>query len=164
MDEEPWSEANARRRLARLAPALAIRTDDPQFLPSHSNDAWRIGDVVLRVCWRGDPQRFVKEAALAAALPREVGYPELLGAGAAEGMTWTLTRRVEGVTLDEVWLDPDPGRVRSILDDFAGRLRALHAWAPAGEAAALLRAHAQAPVETTEAVLGRDVLSLPMAR
>jgi aminoglycoside phosphotransferase (APT) family kinase protein len=162
--DEPWSEANARRRLAGLAPSLPIRIEAPQFLPSYSNDAWRIGEAVLRVCWRGDPRRFVKEAALAAALPREVGYPELLAAGEADGMTWTLTRRVEGVTLDGVWLDPDAGRVQAVLDDYVEKLRVLHAWRPSGEAAALLRAHADAPAETVEAVLGRDVVPLPMAR
>jgi len=163
-DDEPWSEANARVRLARLASALPVPTEDPRFLPSYSNDAWRLGEVVLRVCWRGDRQRFVKEAALAASLPWEVGYPDLVASGETQGMTWMITRRVEGVTLDAVWLDPDAGRVRAILDDYATRLRALHAWRPTGEAAALLQTHAEAPAETVEAVVGRDVTPLPMGR
>lgn len=164
-DGEPWSEANARRRLARVAPALPLRVGEtPQFLPSNSNDAWRLGEAILRVCWRGDRQRFAKEAALAAALPPEVGYPDLLGAGQAEGMTWTLTRRVEGVTLDSVWLDPDHSLVRAILDDYARKLQALHAWTPTGEAGSLLRAHARSPADTAEAALGRDVTPLPIGR
>ena len=164
MDDEPWSEANARMRLARLAPLLPVPIEDPLFLPSNSNDAWRLGEMVLRVCWRGDRQRFVKEAALAASLPAEVGYPELVAAGEAEGMTWMVTRRVGGLTLDQVWFDPDAGRVRVILDEVAARLKALHAWSPLGEAAALLRAHAEAPADTVEAVVGRDVTPLPFAR
>ncbi len=163
--DEPWSEASARGRLARLAPALPIRIDAaPRFLPSNSNDAWLIGEVVLRVCWRGDPQRFVKEAALAVALPASVGYPELLGAGEAAGMRWTLTRRVAGVTLDRAWLDPDPGRLRAIMGDYARKLKALHSWSPAGEAAGLLSAHARTPVETRDDALGRDVMPLPISR
>ena len=164
MDDEPWSEASARRRLARLAPSLPVPVDEPRFLSSFSNDAWRLGDMVLRVCWRGDRQRFVKEAALAASLPREVGYPELVATGEVEGMTWMITRRVDGVTFDEVWLDPDAGRVRAILDDVAGKLRALHAWTPTGDAAALLRDHADAPAESLESVVGCDVTPLPMPR
>lgn len=164
MDDEPWSEASARLRLAQLAPSLPIAVEDPWFLPSNSNDAWRLGDVVLRVCWRGDRRRFVKEAALAASLPAEVGYPDLIAAGESEGMTWMVTRRVDGVTLDEVWFDPDTGRVGAILEEIGVRLQVLHAWRPTGEAAVLLRNHAEAPAETLEDVVGRDVLPLPMAR
>jgi aminoglycoside phosphotransferase (APT) family kinase protein len=164
VDDEPWSEANAWRRLARLAPVLPVPVEAPQFLPSNSNDAWRLGETILRVCWRGDPQRFVKEAALAASLPLEVGYPELLAAGEADGLTWALTRRVEGVTLDRVWLDPDAGRIRAILDDYAHRLQALHAWAPTGEAAALLHAHAAVSAKTPAEAVDLDVTPLPVVR
>ncbi|HEX4741772.1 MAG TPA: phosphotransferase, partial [Caulobacteraceae bacterium] len=163
-EDEPWSEARARLRLARLALALPVAVEAPQFLPSYSNDAWRLGETILRVCWRGDRQRFVKEAALAASLPPEVGYPELLAAGQAQGLTWALTRRVAGVTLDRVWLDPDAGRVRATVEDYAHRLRALHGWAPTGEAAAELQLHAAAAARTPAEAVDLDVTPLPMAR
>ncbi|HEY2051386.1 MAG TPA: phosphotransferase [Caulobacteraceae bacterium] len=163
-DEEPWSEASARRRLAQLAPVLPVAVEDPRFLPSNSNDAWRLGETILRVCWRGDRRRFIKEGALAAAVPPDVGYPELLASGETDDMAWMVTRRVGGVTLDDVWLDPDAGRVRAILDDFAGRLRALHAWRPGTETANLLQAHAAALATTAEAAVDLDVTPLPMSR
>jgi hypothetical protein len=163
--DAPWSEASARARLLRLAPALPVRLDrEPRFLPSFSNDAWDLGEAVLRVCWRGDRRRLAREARVGAALPREIGYPQVLGAGEFEAMTWTLTRRVDGVTLDEVWLDPDLGRVRAIIGDFADRLRRLHVWRPPAETAALFRAHADAPLDTAEEVTGHDVLPLPLSR
>ncbi len=165
MTDEPWSEANARVRLRRLAPALPVAiTDEPAMIPSFSNDVWALGDVILRVCWRGAPERLLREAVLGAAAPAAVGYPEVLGSGAFEGMAWTLTRRVAGRMLHEVWHDPDRGRVRAVIAHLGERLRALHAWTPTGEAASALRAHAAARPVGVEAIIGQDVVPLPLER
>jgi hypothetical protein len=63
----------AAARRARLARVLA-RAGVPAAVPvlmalGDSNDVWRIGPVVLRICWRGDRNRFAREAAVTAVLP-----------------------------------------------------------------------------------------------
>jgi aminoglycoside phosphotransferase (APT) family kinase protein len=162
---EPWSERAALRRLGSLAPDLPLRIErEPRFIVSYSNDAWDLGEIVLRVCWRGDRQRLRREAAIGAALPADVGYPQVLGAGESGDVTWTLTRKASGVTLDRAWGDPDEGRVRAIMADFAERLKRVHAWTPREPVAALLAAHARSEPTGAEAVIGRDVLPLPLAR
>lgn len=163
--EEPSSEASALRRLARLAPALPVRlAAAPQFVVSYSNDAWDLGELFLRVGWRDGRERLTREAVIGAALPEAVGFPELLGAGAYEDLTWTLSRRMQGVTLGAMWLDADRGRLRAVVAHLAERLRALHAWTPTGEAAAMLAAHAADRPEAAEAIVGSQVIPLPMER
>ena len=106
---------------------------EPELVTSHSNDAWYVrsasaGDAVLRVCWIGDRERLLREAAVGRVLPHEVGYPSVLASGAltldetvggealdgdavgGEPLTWMLSRRLEGTTLRTVWLELDPGQ------------------------------------------------------
>jgi hypothetical protein len=45
----------------------------------YSNDTWRIGPLVLRVCWPGEVERMEREASVAANLPPDVRYPPLVG-------------------------------------------------------------------------------------
>lgn len=72
----PWDEAVARRRLARVAAAAHLSlTGDEAFVESGSNDAWLLPDAVLRVCWRGDVDRLVRESELALALPDGIPGP-----------------------------------------------------------------------------------------
>jgi hypothetical protein len=75
-----------------------------------------------------------------------------------------LTRRIGGVTLDQVWLNPDRGLVRAVMADYAHRLKVLHAWTPPQDIADLLVEHARARPEGVEAVIGIDVLPLPLER
>ena len=64
-----------RQRLARVLREVRVPAGTPVLLASDSNDTWRIGSVVLRICWRGDRDRFAREAAVTAALPPGVPYP-----------------------------------------------------------------------------------------
>lgn len=72
-------------------------------LLSYSNDTWRIGSRVLRICWQGDVRRLEREAALAVLLPSEVRYPALIGAGRTGELTWTVTQWIDAVPLAEAW-------------------------------------------------------------
>ncbi|WP_026554733.1 hypothetical protein [Arthrobacter sp. 35W] len=80
--------STARQRLEDVLPAAGLSlADDSVLLESNSNDVWAItdpdrGTVVLRICWRGDRQRMLREAAVGRELSRVVGYPEVLAAGA----------------------------------------------------------------------------------
>ena len=141
-DHEPWSREAALERLRRLAPSLPVRIPpEPEFLESFSNDASRMGDVVLRVCWRGDRSRLIREAALAAALPAAIGFPEVLGAGESDELSWMLCRKVHGQGLGAVWFDMPDTRLRTVMADYARVLNVLHAWSPTEPIAAMLAEH-----------------------
>src|SRR5690348_7941412 len=72
---------NADERLDALLRTDAVAlAGDPTLRESYSNDTWLARtadgeDVVLRVCWIGDRRRLLREAAVGACLPPEVGYP-----------------------------------------------------------------------------------------
>jgi hypothetical protein len=50
------------QRLRRAHAASGRDGADAVSLPSDSNDAWLIGAVVLRICYRGDRKRFERAA------------------------------------------------------------------------------------------------------
>jgi hypothetical protein len=99
-------QAAAAARQARLTRVLGIARVPAQTLvpiASDSNDVWRIGAVVLRICWRGDRDRFARAAALTAALPPGIPYPEIVDAGHNDELAWQVTRAVDGVPLAAAW-------------------------------------------------------------
>ncbi len=49
-------DSHTRLRLVAGAAGLTL-AEPPTLLPSDSNDAWKVGGFVLRVCWRGDRHR-----------------------------------------------------------------------------------------------------------
>jgi hypothetical protein len=111
----------------------------PEPITSYSNDAWYVrsasaGDVVLRVCWIGDRERLLREAAVGREVPVEVGYPEVLGWGEVtvdgEAITWMTSRRLPGTTLRTVWPELDERQREQALQDVARPLQALHGWRP----------------------------------
>jgi hypothetical protein len=62
---EPWNEASATARLDRISTQLPVdRSNGLEFVESNNNDVWKIGDLYLRVAWRGDRSRLTREAAL----------------------------------------------------------------------------------------------------
>lgn len=69
------------RRLHRALAASGRDEADAVPLRSDSNDVWLIGDVVLRICYRGDRKRFEREALVSAAMPASVRVPRLLAQG-----------------------------------------------------------------------------------
>jgi hypothetical protein len=93
------------------------------------NDAWRLdGDRFLQICWRGDRDRFIREASMAATVP--VPYPAPLDFGRDGDLSWILSPRVAGRTLDDAFTDAPEPPPRSYVRELAGLLRALHAWQP----------------------------------
>lgn len=84
-------------RAERLAPA-----EPPSLIDSESNEVWRVGDVIVRICWRGDRRRLVREALVAERLPAEIGYPEVLAVGQDSDLSWMVRRAVPGVPVERV--------------------------------------------------------------
>ncbi|MEV6845015.1 aminoglycoside phosphotransferase family protein [Actinoplanes sp. NPDC051411] len=161
-------DAVSRARLARVLRVARLPAEaagmPPVLLPSDSNDAWRIGPVFLRICWRGDRGRFAREAAVTRALPSGVPYPEVLDTGSDGDLAWQVTRVVEGVPLATLWRGLSRARQRDAVHQIGQALAALHAHRfPAGVVAELA---APRPVGDTSAsaFVGADITPLPLRR
>jgi scyllo-inosamine 4-kinase len=70
---------------------------------SFTNVVWLFPDVVLRVAAVPSSRTLVTEASLLPLLPAQVGAPDLLDAGEAEGRCYLLVRRIPGVDLQTAW-------------------------------------------------------------
>lgn len=151
----------ARERLTRIGVRVP---DDAQYVVSWSNDAWLCGDVVVRVCFRGDRTRMIREAALGAALPPECLYPRVLDCGSDDDLVWMVVARVPGTDLWERWKEMPHAQLRPIAEQFADILRSLHAWTPPSDVLSALRAHDIAAGPEPSAVTGHDLLPLPSRR
>jgi aminoglycoside phosphotransferase len=99
-------------------------------LDGASNDTWRIGDRVLRVCWRGDLDRMGREAELLAALPPEIPAARPLDCGRDEQFSWLLLPRLPGTTLSDAWPVAPERELRAAVAQLAHLLACLHAWVP----------------------------------
>ena len=144
---------------------------EPELVTSYSNDAWYVrsasaGDVVLRVCWIGDRERLLREAAVGRALPVEVGYPEVLASGAltvdGKAITWMTSRRLSGASLRTVWPELAAQQRDRALREVVAPLRALHGWRPPVEVAA--RLGAPTPSADPQTIIGSTIVPLPLDR
>lgn len=162
---EPWSQEAAHARLLRLQATLPIVVrSEPEFMESNSNDAWLIGDAVLRVCWRGDRERFTREAQIVAALPPSIPHATLIDSGSFEELTWTLHERVVGQVLGDIWLEMSEATLRDIIAQLSTALAALHAWTPPPDVERLLTEHEQVVPLSTQNVVDVALIPLPVPR
>ena len=163
--EPPWTRGAASARLRRLRAAVPHPIPAaPTFVESNSNDVWLLGESVLRVCWRGDRARFVREARLVDALPASIPHPALIDYSTFEDVTWTLHERVAGVPLSTIWLDLPPTELRDLVAQFSGMVAALHGWTPPAEIDALLAAHERETPHDIEAIVDAALIPLPLPR
>ena len=117
------AEMRARKALA----AAGLDADRPlTVLESATNEVWASGDVVVRVN-RRTQARLAREAAIAATLPPEVLYPEVVAWGTEAGEDWIVLRRAAGTPLVRVWPQLDADQRRTAVIQIADALRALHA-------------------------------------
>jgi aminoglycoside phosphotransferase (APT) family kinase protein len=158
----PWEEPVARRRLqhvARLA-GLSLNGDEP-FHETSSNDTWFLSDeIVLRVCYRGDVGRFVREAELAAALPDSVPGPQVLDYGRDQFLSWMVLKRWHATSLWEAWGRESHTTLRSYLAQLAEILRNLHEWQPPARILARYAAAELPDTETDPIVIANDLTPL----
>lgn len=158
-------DQRGRLRLVADRAALTLGRNDV-LLESYSNDAWKIGNTAVRICWRGDPTRLLREAAVLRGLPASVPHVELLDAGSTEGpdrlLTWTVTRWVDAAPLAQQWATLPRMERETASTQLALALEELHRWQPNREIEQELR---QRPSPTsTERVLGADLNPLPVDR
>ncbi|EFL19800.1 phosphotransferase [Streptomyces sp. C] len=130
-----------------------------------TNATWLGGGLAVRVAGSTAARDLVRETRLAAVLPPEVGYPEVLASGRTRGFEWVVTREIEAVCLDDAWAGLDGRRRVAATRRLWERARAAHRLDPAA-AAPLARSHnpfySRSPDEA-DAALGRlraaDVLT-----
>lgn len=145
----PWDEAVARQRLARVARAAGLAlSGEEAFVESGSNDAWLLPEAVLRVCWRGDIDRLVRESELAAALPEGVPGPRVLDYGCDGTLSWMLVERHHATSLWHAWQSEPAPVLRDYVRQLADIIRHLHEWQPP---AAILERYRAAEVAEAEA-------------
>lgn len=154
-------------RRARLVRVLAAERIDPSAaavpLASDSNDVWRIGPLVVRVCWRGERARLRREALLASTLPPEAGYPDVVSSGQDGELAWMITRWVDGVSLDSAWPGLDSAERRQAVGQLAEILAALHSWVAPPQVTALLNG-AEVELAEPSLVVGASLHPLPVVR
>jgi aminoglycoside phosphotransferase len=155
-------------RLARLVETEGdvrdlLAASEAELVASDSNDVWRIGQVYLRVCWRGDIGRLEKEAMLGPTLPVELGYPPVLSSGRSDGLSWMLTDVVPGTNLSLQWTSMSRRQRRRALASGAAALRRLHDWTPPPHVLSGLL-HAKDEAQDADSIVGAAVNPLPMDR
>ncbi|MCL2421859.1 MAG: phosphotransferase [Defluviitaleaceae bacterium] len=68
-----------------------------------TNAVWLNGDVVLRLSLTKDSNKIRREVELAQLFPKVVGYPSIITTGITDGFEWSLSKRISGVNLSDVW-------------------------------------------------------------
>ena len=68
-----------------------------------TNAVWLNGDTVLRLSSDKGGDRIRREAGRAKYLPPVVGYPQIIETGVTGGYEWSLSKRIDGVVLSDVW-------------------------------------------------------------
>jgi len=68
-----------------------------------TNGVWINGGLVLRLSMEKGCDRLRREAEHAKYLPAIAGYPAVVAAGVADGYEWSLSERIKGKALSEVW-------------------------------------------------------------
>jgi scyllo-inosamine 4-kinase len=118
---------SARIRAQRVLKEIGLGAgDDVERAPSLANEVWVLGDQVLRINPVQGSHRLRNEAALAAALPPEVGHPAVIEAGVSRVGEWLLSERVPGEPLSRVWCDLSEGQRRAAVHDLGERLKLIH--------------------------------------
>ncbi len=123
------TNARLRARLALQASGLGEITQ-LERIAGTSNEAWRAGPFVVRICVTPGSDRLPNEALVARLLPSAIPYPGVISHGRSATATWLVTERVSGITLGRAWPDLDDVERRAAVAELAALMRAFHA-APA---------------------------------
>jgi aminoglycoside phosphotransferase len=131
---------------------------------SYSNEVWLFDDVVDRICWRGDRQRLIREAAVLRALAGRLACPEVLAAGGDGELSWMLTRRLAGQSLHSAWPNLDRRARQAAVEKLGHLLGALHEAPFDVTTRDLLRRRNASTDDAPDAIVGADLNPLPVSR
>jgi len=152
-----------------LGSAPLTLTGTPTPVESDSNDTWLVeesahGAAVLRVCWRGDTDRLLREGLVGTRAPAAVAYPTMIDFGRVPGdhdLTWSLTRRLPGESLGDAWPGLSAATRREACRGLAGMIKALHGWRPEESLRDQLVPRPLSPSPTASEAVGRSINPLP---
>lgn len=151
-------------RLEMVRRAVPVELAGAVLGESGSNDTWLTDRLVLRVCWRGDRERLVRERMLLESLPASVPHATVLAAGRTAGLTWMVVRRLRGERLDLVWPRLSGPQRRDAIVGLAGALKALHWWQPPPAVREMLGQSPLIPAMLPEDIAGAAIMPLPVSR
>ncbi|MFN2540302.1 MAG: phosphotransferase family protein [Mycobacteriales bacterium] len=151
------------QRLAAVAQDAGLRSIAGAVrLPSASNEAWKVDEVVVRISWSSDRVRAQREVRMLEDLPSSVPHPKILGNGVTADRTWTLTKWVPGEVVMDVWAAMSPvGRDR-LAGQLADALAALHEWTPSRGVREQVAQRGRGA--TVDDLIGQDVNPVPIDR
>ena len=162
-DVEHWSVEAAGVRLRRLARRLPFTLPDhPRFSGGAANDVWDLGDSFLKVCWRADRSRIVRDARVNQELPDEIPHARVRDAGETVDLSWVLSERVNGVALDTLTLNES--MARHVARQMADTLSALHEWQPSPATRQILLARPALDPHDPLTIWASDLVILPVSR
>lgn len=119
------------RRVERIATGILRRLgDDPSAATPTSgwvNPGWWTTRHVVRVSLTPGCDDLRREAAVAGALPPDVGYPPVVDHGIEDGHAYLVTRRIDAVNLRSVWPDLGPDARAVALGQLWERATHVHA-------------------------------------
>jgi aminoglycoside phosphotransferase (APT) family kinase protein len=157
-----WSEEAARVRLEILSSHLPFTlASNPRFTGGASNDVWDLGESFLKVCWRADRDRLLRDAHLVQSLPREIPHALVEDFGHAENMSWVLSSRVRGVALSDLAPTITSSDARNLAREMASTLETLHQWQPNPELRQLLRERPSLRFTDPLTLWASDLVTLP---
>lgn len=164
LSTEPWSERAAAWRLSQLRKHLPFEVPEcARFAGGQSNDAWLFGRDVLRICWRSDRGRLLREAQILSELPNDVPHAVVSAAGQDARMSWVLSPRLAGRPLLELQ-DLSTSTVRDVFAQLADILKTLHAWSPSPQLLDILRDRPDMDPRKPMSVWAADFVPLPLPR
>ncbi len=150
-------------RLSAVAKDAGLRSISGAVrLPSESNEAWKVGDVVVRISWSGDRERAGREVMVLQHLPASVPHPEVLAHGTTANRAWTMTRWVPGDIAMDTWRAMPSADRDQLARQLADALAALHQWSPPADVRE--RVAGRSSAATVHDLIGQDVNPLPIDR
>lgn len=98
------------------------------------NEVWYAGPYVVRISATPGTRRLEYEASVAAVLPPEAGYPEIVTYGRADFAEWLIVRRLEGEVLSRAWPRLSERTRRDAVTQLGEALHRLHVTEPPRDA------------------------------
>lgn len=91
-----------------------------------TNAVWLNGDLALRLSFKKDSDRIRREVRLSEYLPDVIGYPVNIAVGLTDGYEWSLSKRIYGSNLSEVWSNLDWKERTEIIQQITRIMELLH--------------------------------------
>lgn len=91
-----------------------------------TNAVWLNGKLALRVSFKKGSDRIRREVSLSEYLPEIVGYPVNIEVGLMDGYEWSLSKRIQGKNLSEIWSNLNWKKRGEIIEQITRMIEQLH--------------------------------------